>query len=159
LRDKLNAYAAAINSTFGASGQTVHEIIWQSYEYRNRPSPDRLAGYRLAEVGAWDKDAIELRSQALVHRVDLEKRYREERTGEEHPWFWVENSNLHVEECDRLYHHVVDLLAKIDDFQTWLEKIQLVTLPSSYFALRTLANELAALGSSRRLANADRLLH
>lgn len=146
LRDKLNAYAAAINSTFGASGLTVHDIIWQSYEYRDKPVPEYLAGYRLVEVAAWDPDAVESRAEALARRVELEERYRSERTGDEHPWFWVQNPNLHVEECDRLYHHVVALLAKVEELQAWLEKIQFVTMPSTYFALRTLANELAAIG-------------
>lgn len=146
LRDKLNAYAAAINSTFGASGLTVHDIIWKCYEYRNKPVPEYLAGYRLTEVSTWDRDAIELRTAALERRVELEERYLSEKSGDDHPWSWVENPNLHVEECDRLYHHVVALLTKIEELQAWLEKIQLVSLPSTYFALRTLATELAAIG-------------
>lgn len=147
LRDKLNAYAAAMNSTVGSSGLSVHDLIWHSYEYRNKPIPDRLTGYQMAEVGAWDKDDIASRSEALERCVELEKKYRQERTGEEHPWYWVENSNLHVEECDQLYHHVSDLLAKIEELRAWLEKIDLINLPISYHELQILTSQLASLGS------------
>lgn len=146
LRDKLNAYSAAINSTFGASGLTIHELIWQSYAYRDKPVPDHLAGYRLDEVGAWDKEAIEVRCRALVQRTELDDRYRAEKGCEEHPWSWVENSDLHVEECDRLYHHVLDLLAKLEEIHDWIGKIQLVSFPFSLDDLRALSRELASLG-------------
>ncbi len=147
LRDKLNGYASAINAPFGESGLTVHDIIWQGYEYRNKPVPDQLAGYRLAEVETWDRDAFETRAEVLEHHVDLEARYNDERCGEEHPWHWVENQTLHVEECNRLYQHVIDLRSKLCQLQDWLKEIDLATLPSSFLALQTLAGELRSIGS------------
>lgn len=71
LRDRLNAYSSAINSPFGKSGLTVHDIIWRFYDFRNKPIPKELAGFRLNEVAEWDPDAIDARVDCLESFCEL----------------------------------------------------------------------------------------
>lgn len=146
LRNKLNAYASAVNASFGTTGMTVHDILWRCYEYREKPLPERLAGVRLAEVAMWDRDAVDLRREALETCAELEDRHRREQVDGEHPWSWVQNPRLHVQECDRLVRHVLDLRARLAEIDQWLDRVRLANLPTSFAAINVLAGELKALG-------------
>jgi very-short-patch-repair endonuclease/cytochrome c556 len=146
LRDRLNAYAAAINSQFGASGMTVHDIIWRHHAYHDRPLPEALVGLRLSEAENWDADAVESRRAALVEHAERHRNHLAEQDAGEHPWNWVANSNLHVEERERLYSHVLDLIRRLSEIEEWLALTKIVSPPNSIASLRALAEELANFG-------------
>ena len=147
LRDKLNLYALAINSNFGLSGLTLHTIMWRHFEYKDAKLPDSLIGYCIPEVEIWDKDAIDLRTEALEQIVELNKIYSEEKKEYDHPWNWVDNPNLHVRECDQINSHVLELFSKLDDLQKWIVDVKLISDPFSYSTLKNLAQKISGLGN------------
>ncbi len=153
-RDRLNTYAAAINTPFGASGQTIHEIIWRDFGYRNKPVPLDLAGIKLSGVDSWSPDDVDARRTALVTHAELSDRHRQEEKDGRHPWGWVEAPGLYVDDYQRLNSLAATYLALVRKLDAWLNATSFVQQPTSAQGLAALVDAVKSLGPPPEEPNA-----
>ena len=95
-RDQLGEYVSAINRKFGASGETIHQILWS--EQRTRSDRDGLPKMleKVELAGAHNltrHDLANLRSK-LEALASAYADVASSRKLEEHPWFTIGNTRL-----------------------------------------------------------------
>jgi very-short-patch-repair endonuclease len=119
--ERLNAYADAVNTEFGRSGWTVHDLVWRNFAYHSRSIPDALQTLDLSEVESLTQDAIGLRTKALGEWHDVKTRYLNEvgAHGGTHPWDWVNANDLHVSERADLVQQVRRVAQLLDNLSEW----------------------------------------
>ncbi|HLW69420.1 MAG TPA: AAA domain-containing protein [Candidatus Binataceae bacterium] len=95
-RDQLGEYVSTINRKFGASGETIHQILWSEQRTRNDRDglPKALEKVELAGAHNLTRhDLANLRTKLEV----LASAYADvasSRRLEEHPWFAIGNARL-----------------------------------------------------------------
>jgi len=122
-RDQLSDYAATINRVFGASGKTIHSILWSEQQTRDgrQALPAALDNVRLS--GAAEMTRHDLSS--LKGKLDVLAGAYADAAGigglERHPWFGIGNPELDyfgretlVEDVKRTHDALVRLTVVLD---------------------------------------------
>ena len=73
--ERLHSYADAVNTSFGRSGWTVHDLVWRNFGYRNRSVPHALQTFDFPEVESLTQNDIDVRIKALADWHECKARY------------------------------------------------------------------------------------
>jgi len=146
VRDLLNNYTNAINSLFGESGWTNHDIFWKKFGYHGRKPPVSLGAYGFKDVASWNQDAIKLRRQILGEWCELFSRHSNESKLGGHPWLWVEATDLHVSGCEQLLSAARSTFGILVFIVDWVAQRNLIAAHASLKDLSELPNAILSLG-------------
>lgn len=116
---KLDAYATAMNSLFGAVEKSVHDIVWDEISLKDKPVPQSLGAFYFEDVETWTRDQWRIRKEAATEWeeiTDLVKIY-----GVSERWAWVTADDLFVDEQSSILHLLGEIAAQTEA----LEKVAL----------------------------------
>ena len=83
-RDRLNAYAEAVNAPVGRSGVTPQDAFGQLLALGNEPSPNPVSWKQLPDIGQWSQDDFRRKREVVE---DLRRRLENCGVPAQHP-FW-----------------------------------------------------------------------
>lgn len=126
IRDQLSEYVATINRRFGATGKTIHDILWS--EQRTRLTRDSLPKALDEEELTGAKHMTRHRFAALRGRLDVLAAAYADATAEsgtldKNPWFGVSNAALDYFGRERLLQEMSGLQGALEQLRRVLDGI------------------------------------
>ena len=122
--EALDAYAAAINSPFGKTGWTLHDIVWRYLSTQDLPLPNRLLSFEFTDAESWSAHDRSARCAAVNQWAQLLARSAREPIGPggQHPWSWVSNEDAHVADQNRIISTARQLAVTLDKLAHFLDQ-------------------------------------
>jgi very-short-patch-repair endonuclease len=133
LGGKLNAYATAMNTPFGAIVKSVHDIIWDEIKLKEKPIPQGFRGMSFNGIEDWTPAEWKVRMDTVKEWEEVATLLK---TGAIHDaWGWVENSNLYADDQETILNLLATASCHATDLEAMTTNSPLINGPYSWASL------------------------
>ena len=157
LKIQLSTYIDLLNSPYGKSGKTLHEILWgyRRLQSVDLPEADEIDQLKIANPGEITPSTIRKHIAALETLAQVGMRLQCET--KQHPWYWVKRVRLSPFEQETIIRLIKSCLADAESlliFRDTIKKTLKISLPLDFLSLEQslLFLQSAKLGSPSLIA-------
>lgn len=146
----LDNYAKAINSPYGATNWTLHDIIWKEVGLSDKSMPEAMEVFTFINVKNWTTNDWVTRRAALIEweQIEAARAVQSDQFGESSTWEWVEGDDLHIHEQRCIIHLLREIITALNEISDYIDKNDLrLPVTQSVNYLRGLTTSLGRMGS------------
>jgi len=144
LGEKLNDYAKAINSSFGAIQKTIHDIVWDEISLKNIPIPEGLRVFHFEDIEFWTQEQWDERKNVISEWENITKLVKSERIVER--WGWVEAEGLLIYDQEEILNILALASEQAKNLEEIAQETSILCEPSSFISIEKTINSIVNLG-------------